>query len=82
MNFRKHFNGYFIFVVKLLSFFQYYQYIYLIKFVINQLNDSLNRFRDCENFRQLVHLENKMKTFQNIVNKTSQRKLFLHSTSE
>ena len=39
------------FVVKLLSFFQYYQYIYLIKFVINQLNDLLNRFQDCENFR-------------------------------
>nr|DAW16897.1 MAG TPA: hypothetical protein [Caudoviricetes sp.] len=51
MNFRKLFNDYFIFVVKLLSFFQYYQYIYLIKFVINQLNDLLNRFRDCENFR-------------------------------
>nr|DAY88611.1 MAG TPA: hypothetical protein [Caudoviricetes sp.] len=54
----------------------------MIKFVINQLNDSLNRFRDCENFRKHVHIENKMKTFQNIVNKASQRKLFLHSTSE
>ena len=76
MNFRKLFNDFFIFVVKLLSFFQYYQYIYLIKFVINQLNNLLNRFRDCENFRQHVHIENKMKTFQNIVNKTLQRKLF------
>ena len=82
MNFRKLFNDFFILVVKLLSCFQYYQYIYLIKFVINQLNDLLNRFRDCENFRKHVHIENKMKTFQNIVNKASQRKLFLHSTSE
>ena len=69
MNFRKHFNGFFAFVVKLLSYFQYYQWIYLIKFVTNQLNDLLNRFQDCENFRWHVHIENKMKTFKNIVNK-------------
>ena len=35
----------------------------------NKLNDSLNRFLNCENFRQYVHIDNKMKTFKTIVNK-------------